>query len=216
MKTYTKNFLVTPILLLSLIEPSLAVQKVNSCLAWYETVRLDTANQELRRSVIITPEGKKIISAAENPTLDLPKNLPTDIREFMQYLNSLTPEKLMDLKNQLTRVFAELKAGSFAVKDDKGNSKPFYVTVNPIPVPIPRSYEQGLIESTRALFEAKNDLLQIFYSKENVTVEDLRKIAVPGTPDAVLEDVISYVKSNPYSKKAQFHPLWKITDLFQS
>ncbi len=197
MRTLLKNLLVASVLVSIHIEPALAVQKVNSCITWYET----TGNVQLRQSVIITPDGKKIISAAENPTLDLPKNLPEDVKGFMEFLNSRTPEVLMKIKNELTRVFAEFKAGSFAVKDDKGKSKPFYVTVNPIPVPIPRSYEQGLIESARALFEAKNDLLQTFYSKENVTVEDLRKIAVKGTPDAVLEDVISYVKSNPYFEK---------------
>lgn len=202
MKAQVKTLLIVFLLVFIQFKAIHAVQKVNTCTAWYESA----SQNYLRKSLIMTPDGKWFISPAENPTLDLPANMPTNVRSLMDFLNSRTPEELLSIKNELTRRFAQEKAGSFAVKDSKGKSKPFYVTVNPIPLPIPRSYETQLVESTRALFESQNDLLQVFYSKENVSVEDLRAIAVKGTPDAVLEDVISYVKSNHYFEKGIISP----------
>lgn len=163
-----------------------------SCIGFYDR------ENPLRQSVIKTPEGKRIIMRAENPSLDLPSDLPADMREFMMFLNSRSEKQLADIKKQLTKVFGQDKAGSFTVKDGNGGVKPFYVKTNPIPLPISREYHDKLVKSTQALFEAKNDILQLFYSKKNVTIEDLRAIAVKGVSDAVLADVISYIKTNPY------------------
>lgn len=169
----------------------------NACLNTYSG---RTDKNRLRTSAIYTSMGA-VILPAENPSLDLPENLPKDVKELMTWLNQRNPQQLLEIKDKLTKTFAEDKAGSFAKKDENGNTSPFYVTTNPIPLPIPRSYYERLVQSTKGLFESKNELLQLFYSKEKVTVEDLKKIAIQSTPESVLQDVISYIYGNQYFEK---------------
>ncbi|MBL7544249.1 MAG: hypothetical protein JNL11_10545 [Bdellovibrionaceae bacterium] len=188
MKTATTSLLLVFASLLLFVSNSLAL----TCGDFY-----NQANP-LRQSVIRTPEGKRIVMPAENPSLDLPADLPADMRAFMTFLNTRSDKDLARIKRELTKVFGQDKAGSFTEKDGNGGIRPFYVKTNIIPMPISREYHDKLVKSTKALFEAKNDLLQLFYSKKNVTVEDLRPLAVEGVSDAVLSDVISYIKNNQY------------------
>lgn len=186
-------------MLFLLTNPSVSEASRNQeCRSFYSFINNNTRAVNLRESVVITPDGRRIINKAENPSLDLSNNLPADIKKFFDELNSLSAVELAKRKESLTSAFTKLKAGSFNKKDEDGKYVPFNVTVNPIPLPIPKSYHDKLVESTRSLFESKTRILQLLYSKKNVTIDDLRKLAVIDTPDAVLKDFLNYLNDNYY------------------
>jgi uncharacterized circularly permuted ATP-grasp superfamily protein len=151
---------------------------------------------------------KETLTPAEN--LNFGQKLPAPLQKIYDHFFAQDPAKMEERINRMTQIYGAEMGMGFNKKSEKGDATiPFYVRVNPTPVFIPESYHNALVSASAPMMRSMRAILQLFYSKKNVTVADLRKIAVPGTPDSALEAFRTYVYENMYFERALISPSMK-------
>ena len=163
-------------------------------------------------SYVLTRSTKGDVKATVTPAenLNFNQKLPTKLQAIYNHFFSQDPKAMAARIDKITYTYGGKMGMGFNKKNDKGDASiPFHVRANPTPVFIPESYHNDLVKSSAPMMRSMRLILQLFYSKKDVTVEDLKKITVANAPESALEAFRSYVYENIYFEKALVHPSMK-------